>query len=167
LQVRVGDARVTLRRERSASADLLVGDAFGGRSVPWHLATVEFADEIRRVLRPGGLYALNVIDYAPLRLVRAQAATLLQVFEDVALVAQPGAGGGPSGGNLVLLAGAVGEAVTSRGARTYGRDYVVRFAAGADVLRDDDAPADQLLTPRAETSPPTYIVGADARHQEG
>jgi hypothetical protein len=34
----------------------------------------------------------------------------------------------------------------SRGARTYGRIEVERFAAGAEPLTDDDAPADQLLT---------------------
>jgi SAM-dependent methyltransferase len=152
LRVRPGDARMTLRQEPAASADLVVGDAFGGRSVPWHLATLEFAEEIRRVLRPGGLYALNVIDHPPLGLARAEAATLLRVFADVALVAVPAADGAPSGGNLVLLAspGAVPPAAgsTARGARVLGRAAVERFAAGADPLRDDDAPADQLLTPR-------------------
>ena len=43
LRVRVGDARVTLRGEPTDSADLVVGDAFGGVAVPWHLTTVEFA----------------------------------------------------------------------------------------------------------------------------
>jgi SAM-dependent methyltransferase len=157
LRVRVGDARVTLRGEPAASADLVVGDAFGGRSVPWHLATVEFAEEIRRVLRPGGLYALNVIDHPPLRLVRAQAATLLRVFGEVALVAFPDRAGRPSGGNLVFLAGAIPGQVTSRGARTYDRDFLLLFTAGADPLRDDDAPADQLLTPRAATRGPARI----------
>ena len=75
---RPGAAGAHRRRARDAarradgSADLVVGDAFGGRSVPWHLATVEFAGEIRRVLRPGGVYAVNVIDHAPLEL-RARA----------------------------------------------------------------------------------------------
>ena len=151
LRVRVGDARVTLRDEPTASADLVVGDAFGGRSLPWHLATAEFAREVRRVLRPGGVYALNVIDQGPLSLVRAEAATLLATFADVALVALPDAAGDPSGGNAVFLAaerrlpGAT--ATTSRGARTLDRAEVARLARGADVLRDDDAPADQLLTP--------------------
>ena len=54
LRVEVGDARVTLRGEPDGSADLVVGDAFGGRSVPWHLATREFAADVRRVLRPDG-----------------------------------------------------------------------------------------------------------------
>ncbi len=151
LRVRVGDARMTLRDEPAASADVVVGDAFGGRSVPWHLATAEFAREIRRVLRPGGLYALNVIDFGELELARAEAATLLSVFADVRLVARRAAGGGLDGGNLIRLAGErplAGEVrVRERAARTLDRPAVVDFAAGAEVLTDVRAPADQLLTP--------------------
>ena len=150
LRAVIGDARVTLAGERTASADVVVGDAFSGRAVPWHLATVEFAREIRRVLRPGGVYALNVIDQPPLRLARAEAATLLEVFGDVALVARRGARGGPAGGNLVLLAAPArlpaGVRTTSRGARSYDRTATTRFAAGAAPLRDLDAPADQLVS---------------------
>ena len=146
LRVEVGDARVTLRGEPGASADLVVGDAFGGRSVPWHLATREFAADVRRVLRPDGIYLLNVIDFGDLDLVRAEAATLLDVFADVRLVARPG----PAGGNLVLIASPrplpAPVASRSRGARTLDRAAVARFAGDAAVLTDDDAPADQLLT---------------------
>jgi MFS family permease len=145
-----GDARVTLTGEATASADLLVGDAFGGRAIPWHLSTVEFAREIRRVLRPAGVYALNLIDQPPLALARAEAATLREVFADVALVALPSATGRPTGGNLVLLAseralpGRLRSA--SRGARTYDGRATEHFAADAEPLRDLDAPADQLLS---------------------
>ena len=152
LRVRVGDARVTLRGEPTDSADVVVGDAFGGRSLPWHLATAEFAREIRRVLRPGGLYTLNVIDQRELRLLRAEAATLLEVFADVRLVAHAGKDGDIVGGNLVFLASdrALPHAVrsTARAARTFDRAAVARIAGDADVLRDDDAPADQLLSAR-------------------
>ncbi len=148
LRVTVGDARVTLRGLPSGSADLVVGDAFGSRAVPWHLATAEWLADVRRVLRPGGLFAANVIDQPPLALLRAQAATLLDAFADVRLVARPG----PAGGNQVLLASdrplPAQVASTARGAVTLPRAAVARFAAGADVLRDDDAPADQLLSPR-------------------
>ena len=145
LQVRVGDARVTLRDEPDGSADVVIGDAFGGRAVPWHLTTRELVEDVRRVLRPGGLYAINVIDYPPLELARAEVATLLDVFEHVAVVAYD-----DPGGNLVLLASdtPIPEAALSadRGGTVHDAED---FAAGADPLRDDDAPADQLLTPRA------------------
>jgi MFS family permease len=142
LVVRVGDARVTLREEPPGSADLVVGDAFGNRAVPWHLTTAEFVADVRRVLRPGGLYALNMIDYPPLGLVRAEAATLLEAFDEVALVTQP-----EPGGNFVFLA-SDGAVPTPDGERVLDRAEVELLAAGADSLRDDDAPADQLLTPR-------------------
>ena len=100
LRVTTGDARVTLRRVPTSSADLVVGDAFGAEAVPWHLATAEWMRDVRRVLRPGGLYALNVIDRGPLSLFRAEAATLLREFRDVRAVALPG----PAGPNLILLA---------------------------------------------------------------
>ncbi|MDP1848776.1 MAG: fused MFS/spermidine synthase [Solirubrobacteraceae bacterium] len=149
LRVRVGDARVTLREEPTDSADVVIGDAFGSRSVPWHLATAEFAREIRRVLRPGGLYALNLIDQRPLALLRAEAATLLDVFADVRLVARA-ANGEPRGGNVVFLASdrplAPAVRSTARGARTFHRAAVRRIAGATAVLRDDDAPADQLIS---------------------
>ena len=151
LRVRTGDARVTLRDEPAASADLVVGDAFGGRSVPWHLATAEFAADIRRVLRPGGLYALNIIDFGSLRLARAVAATLLDGFADVALVAPPAGDGAPRGRQPRLprlgAPAARGDARRPRAARaTSPAPPSPGWRRGADPLRDDDAPADQLLT---------------------
>ena len=147
LRARTGDARVTLRDEPDDSADLVVGDAFGGRAVPWHLTTREFLEDVDRVMRPGALYAMNLIDRGGLKLVRAEAATLLEVFEHVAVIS----GNEATSGNHVLVASArpVRELLPEDPALTVreGAD-VVRFAAGADVLRDDHAPADQLLAPR-------------------
>ena len=148
LDVRIGDARMTLRDERGASADLVVGDAFGGRAVPWHLTTREFVREVRRVLRPGGIYAMNVIDQDELRFARAVAATLRDVFKHVTLVARPG----PAGGNLVMLASEtpVSNRVVPRslGAAAWTGAGLERVIAHAQVLRDDHAPADQLLARR-------------------
>ena len=114
----------------------------------------EFAREIRRVLRPGGLYALNLIDQGDLRLLRAEAATLLDVFADVRLVAHA-ADGEPLGGNVVFLASdralAPAVALDARAARARSTARAVqRIAGDADVLRDDDAPADQLHQLAAE-----------------
>jgi spermidine synthase len=149
LQVSVGDARVGMLNVGTDSADVVVGDAFGNLAVPWHLATAEWAEEVKRVLKPNGLYALNVIDLPPLDLQRAEAATLLDAFANVRLVTF-GAEEHPVGGNAVLLASdrAIPLAATTENKRATSLSYdeVESFADGAQILRDDYAPADQLLT---------------------
>jgi len=106
LRVRVGDARARLAERPDGSADVVIGDAFAGVVVPAHLATVEFAAEVRRVLRPDGLYLLNVIDCPPLRVSRAEASTLLAAFEHVGLVADRDLLRERDAGNVVFLASA-------------------------------------------------------------
>jgi spermidine synthase len=149
LRVTVGDARVGMLDMPTHSADVIVGDAFGNLAVPWHLATAEWAEEVKRVLKPGGLYALNVIDLPPLDLQRAEAATLLDSFDDVRIVTY-GAEEHPLGGNAVLLASdrTIPEAATTenRISTTLSSQEVRAFAADAQILRDGYAPADQLLT---------------------
>ena len=145
-----GDARVSMRDVPSDSADVVVGDAFSGLTVPWHLTTAEWMDEVKRVLQPGGLYTLNMIDYKPQNLIKAESATLLDSFAEVRFIGYPGADGDPIGGNVVLLAsdGPLPAKAGSRrkGALTYGRVAVEAFAGGAQPLRDDYAPVDQLQT---------------------
>lgn len=104
LRIRVGDARDELASLPDASADLVIRDVFSPDVTPARLRTVEFAHEVARVLRPGGLYLANCADRPPLRLARAEVATLYSVFADVALVAEPGQFTGRRHGNLVLAA---------------------------------------------------------------
>lgn len=149
MRVVVGDARTSLRRQRDASADVIVGDAFGSRSVPWHLATREFLADVRRVLRPGGLLVLNVIDHDPLAFLRAEAATVAEVFDDVAVLAQASALERDGGGNFVIVARETTiQRVSGPAQPTIIRGDALRaFIADAPVLTDDFAPVDQLLTP--------------------
>ena len=156
LDVQVGDARTLITEQEPAAYDVVVGDAFGSLAVPWHLTTAEMVEQVRRVLRPGGVYLLNVIDFPPLDLARAETATLLAAFDDVALMALPEVLAGEDGGNLVLVASdrplpvaAIAERAAARGepSSVIGRDAVEQFAGDAQVLTDDDAPVDQLLTP--------------------
>jgi spermidine synthase len=155
LQISVGDARVGMLDVATNSADVVVGDAFGKLAAPWHLATAEWTDQIRRVLAPGGLYALNVVDYPPLDLLKAETATLLDAFAHVELVTFAASDGRPEGGNAVLFAsdrplpGSIG---LRAGAKAYDRRFVEAFTAGTRVLSDDNAPVDQLLTIRREPS---------------
>ena len=157
IDVLVGDARRSIERVTADSVDLVVGDAFGGLAVPWHLTTSEFLEEIGRVLRPGGMYVMNVIDYPPLGFVRAEAATAARIFPHVAVISGPSTLAGESGGNVVLVASAEPLDVAAFTARieTWGEAaetgiiadpaQVAAFIGEARVLTDDFAPVDQLL----------------------
>jgi len=164
LRVVTGDARVHLVRQPDASRDLVIGDAFGHLVVPWHLATREFAAQIRRVLRPGGVYALNLIDRPPTRFAPAELATVAAAFRHVALVAPPAALAREESANFVVLASAEplplaalrealagttleGMPVDDAGqqARLIEGEELRRFIGSAQVLTDDYAPVDQLL----------------------
>ncbi|HEV2087488.1 MAG TPA: fused MFS/spermidine synthase [Cryptosporangiaceae bacterium] len=157
LTTRVVDARRGLASEPDASRDLVVGDAFGGIAVPWHLTTRELVADVRRVLVDGGLYAVNVIDFPPLAFARAEIATIATQFRHVAVVARPDVLRGEGGGNLVVFASdaplpleALRDRLAERSsdlAVLAGADDVTRYVDGAPVLTDDFAPVDQLLTP--------------------
>jgi len=150
LRVTVGDARMSLRDVPTDSADVVVGDAFGSYVIPWHLATKEWTQDIKRVMKPGGLYALNIIDFPPLEALRAEIATLRDVFPYVRMVGYSDYEGKPLGANAVLLASdrPMSAAVDSERADgvTFSEDEVAAIAGGASVLTDDNAPVDQLLT---------------------
>ena len=147
LRVRTGDARTNVVDEATAGYDLVVGDAFGGLSVPWHLTTAQMVEEVARVLRPGGVYVVNAIDGGGRDFVRAELATFALSFPHLGLVAPPTG----TFGNHVLVGSdapvdltavdpADGVAVTGRA--------LDAFIAGADALEDDRAPVDQLITRR-------------------
>ena len=157
IDVRLGDARQSIRALPANAFDVVVGDAFGGLAVPWHLTTTEMLDEIDRVLRPGGAYVVNVIDYPPLRFARAEARTAATVFAHVAVIAGRRTLAGEGGGNLVLVASdtpldttAVEAAIATWGeagttAILASPDEVGAFIGESPILTDDFAPVDQLL----------------------
>lgn len=156
LRVRVADGRVGLADEAEGRRDLVVGDAFGGLSVPWQLTTREAVELVDRSLADDGVYAVNLIDYPPLRFVRAELATLKAVFPYVALLARPPVLSGADGGNVVAVAsrspiptGALAQRLTGRGLgwQVAQGPALDRFVGNAPVLTDDFAPVDQLLTP--------------------
>jgi spermidine synthase len=154
LRVRVGDARVGLAAQQTARYDYVIGDAFGHLVVPWHLATREMAADISRVLRPGGVYAQNVIDYPPNRFIRAEVATVAAVFPYVALVAPQAALDGKTGSNFVIVASKSALPLdeiklhldlVDQPVQLLSGAALAGFIDGARVLTDDYAPVDQLL----------------------
>ncbi|MDZ4234732.1 MAG: fused MFS/spermidine synthase, partial [Dietzia sp.] len=161
VDLRVEDGRLGLRRLEADSRDLIVGDAFGGVSVPWHLTTVEAMADVRRVLKPDGVYVANLIDHGAQAFARAAIATLRQTFDHV-LLTGPSNGlsldptSPPDGGNMVVVAS--DRPLDQRGIQTalnvrdtqwtlIGDTDLSAWIGEAQVLTDDYAPVDQLLQP--------------------
>jgi SAM-dependent methyltransferase len=157
IRVEIGDARLSIAALPDDGFDLVIGDAFGGISVPWHLTTSEFLGQVDRVLRPGGRYVMNLIDGPALLFARAETATLRTTFRHVALITDRDALEGRRGANIVLVAahtplesGAIAARLeaddpTGQTHLLAGDGPIDGFAAGAPVLRDDFAPVDQLV----------------------
>ncbi|MGV9250866.1 spermidine synthase [Streptomyces sp. NPDC003697] len=104
IRVRSADAREGLAKVPDGWADLVVADVFSGARTPAHLTSTEFLDEVRRALKPGGVYAANLTDGPPLAHLRGQIATAAVRFAELALVADPAVLRGRRFGNAVLAA---------------------------------------------------------------
>jgi SAM-dependent methyltransferase len=148
IRVRTADAREGLAKVQDGWADLVIADVFAGARTPAHLASAEFAAEVRRALAPGGWYAANITDGPPLAYLRGQVATLGAEFGSLALAADPAVLRGRRFGNAVLLAadGELPVAELTRRVATdphpgrveHGRD-LAGFAGGAPVVTDATA----------------------------
>ncbi|ANE78481.1 spermidine synthase [Mycobacterium adipatum] len=161
IEVRVEDGRLGLASLDPGSRDLIVGDAFGGVSVPWHLTTTEAIADIRRALNGTGVYVANLIDYGQLSFARAEVATLSQAFDHILLVGEPrdlglDAAFAPDGGNFVVAAShraldfeAIKTALDARETQwtVVQGEALRRWIGDAETLSDDYAPVDQLLEP--------------------
>ncbi|MET8805676.1 fused MFS/spermidine synthase [Streptomyces sp. NPDC004546] len=104
IRVRSVDARAGLAKVPDGWADLVIADVFSGARTPAHLTSVEFLDEVRRALKPSGVYAANLADGPPLAHLRGQIATAAARFTELALIADPAVLRGKRFGNAVLVA---------------------------------------------------------------
>ncbi|MFH0908564.1 MAG: fused MFS/spermidine synthase [bacterium] len=88
VEVRIGDARLTLAGEPDQGYDVLVLDAFSSGCIPWHLLTSEAFALYRRHVVPGGVIAVHASNHwMDLRgIIAAGAATVglkTRVIDDV------------------------------------------------------------------------------------
>lgn len=150
LRLRAAEAGRTLAGLPDAGWDVVVRDVFDGAATPTALTTRGTAEQVRRVLRPAGLYLVNCVDRPPLTLARAEAATLAATFGPVLVIAEPGVLRGRRYGNVVIAAGrgdldlaALGRALRSLPvpARLLDPEDAARFSRSAAVIEDDPAPA--------------------------
>ncbi len=143
----VGDARLSILDEPDGRYDVVVGDAFTGLTVPWHLTTIEFVAELERVLAPDGIVVVNLVDGGDVSFARAELATFGAHFGHVTLVVPPGGIAEDEGRNLLLIAGRrplPPIEIDSRDGRLLDEAETAALIAGATPLRDDFAPVDQL-----------------------
>ena len=56
------DARMKVPKLQKGQYDLVIGDAFNDVSVPYHLTTLEFNEQVRQLLDSEGIYMVNVVD---------------------------------------------------------------------------------------------------------
>ena len=147
-RLRTGDARAELPRLRQGESDLVVADLFESAVMPVHVTTLEWVEQVRRLLRPGGTYLVNVADGRPLAFARGQVSTLLAAFPHVLLLADPSVLRGRRFANLVLAASdaPLPEASLVRTvSRAAGRARLVSgealrdFTGGAPVVTDATA----------------------------
>ncbi len=152
-----GDGRQNVRRQPTASWDVVIGDAFGGQTVPWHLATREMTKDIQRVITPGGLYVLNVIDSPPQRFIKAEITTVKSVFSYVAVLSYPDAFSGIGGANFVVVASdsplplaKISDSLASEFATLsmvmFEGKKLEAYVGHARILTDEFGPVDQLFT---------------------
>ncbi|MET7699410.1 fused MFS/spermidine synthase [Streptomyces sp. NPDC005485] len=156
------DARTWLEAAPADSADILIADVFGGSRVPAHLTTVAYAAAAERVLRPDGVYLANLADAAPFAFLRSQLATFSTVFEELAVIAEPGVLRGRRFGNAVLLAShrPLDTAVLAR--RTASDAFPARVEHGA-ALREFMGAAtpvhDENAVPSPEPPDGSFTIG--------
>jgi len=149
LRIRVGEARQVLTSLSDGTRDVIVRDVFAYSRTPVALTTVQFTRHARRVLAPGGVYVVNCGDFRDLTVAKREAATIGEVFEHTAIIADPAMLKGRRYGNVVIAGSdlplgdspalardLLGGAVP---AQIWQGEQVLKFAAGARVLDDSEA----------------------------
>lgn len=160
IRVRGGDARAGLAKTPEGWADLVIADVFSGARTPAHLTSTEFLAEVRRALRPGGRYAANLTDGAPLAFLRSQIATVRSAFPYACAAADPAVLRGRRFGNVILLAGdtALPVAELTRRVASDPHPGRVEHGRGLDDFTGGAAPVTDASA-AASPAPPEGVFG--------
>ncbi|NEV65248.1 fused MFS/spermidine synthase [Thiorhodococcus minor] len=147
------DARLVLA-QTTDSFDVIIGDVFHDLAIPYHLVTREFAALVHQHLRPGGIYAMNLVDAFPdPRLLKAVVKTLRAEFGQVDIWME----GPPEAERVTFVITATdAQRLPQRVDAQHGMqrswhrvsDMVDRIGAPMDeipLLTDDYAPVESLI----------------------
>jgi SAM-dependent methyltransferase len=148
IRVRPVDGRAGIAALRTASADVVVLDAYLGGRVPPELTTEQFLADVARVLRADGVLLANLADGPPLRYTRRVVRTVAAHLPDIAVRSDAAVFRGRRFGNMVLAAARSGldTAALTRAAasamfpqRVLAGSELIDFAGRAELLTDADA----------------------------
>jgi hypothetical protein len=147
VRIRPVGGRAGVAKLASASADVVVLDAFHGGRVPAELTTAEFLADVARVLRAHGVLLVNVADGPPGVYVRRLVATVVAELPAALVIADPAVLKRRRFGNVVLAASRTGLPVAQlrRAAaaaafprRVLAGPQLTSFGGGAVALTDAD-----------------------------
>jgi len=102
IRIRAQDGRAGIASLAPASADVVVLDAYSDGRVPADLSTEAFFGEVRRVLRPNGMFLGNFVDEPGLAYLGRVTAGALRQLPHLVLVSSTDVLKGRRFGNLVL-----------------------------------------------------------------
>lgn len=143
IRIVLGDARLSLERQRPQNFDVLIVDAFSGDSIPVHLLTLQAFQLYFRNLKPDGVLAVHVSNqYLNLEPVVAAAASVLEK-EAVIVNHQVAASQGVYPSTWILVGsrnGFLGRAAIERAG-----EILAASRAGTQVWTDDYSSLWRLL----------------------
>jgi len=171
LAIHVEDGRNFLQRS-TQRWDFIYCDAYIGQSVPFHLTTLQFLDEVKRHLTPGGVFGLNLAAGLSDPFSRAMYRTVRERFDSVYLFLAPRAPNMTvmaSAGAITLPPGGLAERARELDRRFRFDPSLAMLAAWrgsvsldmreAQILSDEFAPVDRLIRlgeeQRGAGGPPT------------
>lgn len=158
------DARMVVESLPTRSYDIVLGDAFSGKfSIPYHLTTVEFNEEVRRLLKDDGIYVVNIIDdLQPGGLLATYARTLGKTFPFVYVAYDTPDGNINAIDNFVVI-GSIRdlrqgnpESLDLEGLPSVrlleDEDVLASISTGSLIFDDDHNPADNMIADMLERS---------------
>ncbi len=156
-RVSVMDARQFVGQARRAQAyDLIYLDAFSSYSIPYHLTTREFTEQVAGILAADGLFLVNAIDVFSIgRFLNAYLNTLRAVFPHVQVYWDPGTSPDLRA-TFVLVASRrpfAAESLADPSGRPVAQSLTAEQLAdlkernGPIVLTDGYAPVESLIAP--------------------
>jgi len=146
-----------LEKKKGTSYDIIYGDAFGASIIPFQLTTKEFNDKLAALLKPDGVYLINLVDVYPAgKFLGSILKTLKQTFPFVYITTdyKPYF----MGNNFIVVASRQKIDIEKIRTDTLLADQDMLFLddfelgklekkPGVVLLTDDYAPVEQLLAP--------------------